>query len=441
MKETEVRLVRKRKQLSRKKNVAAYARVSTTKDAMLHSLSAQVSYYSELIQSTPGWLYVGAYVDEGITGTKGDRPNFNRLLNDAREGKIDLIITKSISRFARNTITLLETIRELKQLNVDVYFEEQNINSISADGELILTFLASYAQEESKSASENIKWSIRNGFKKGIAWNTNVLGYQFNKGKPTIIEDEAKVVKYIFQEYLSGKGTIAIAKELNEKGYLTKLNRQWRHGGVAYVLRNYLYTGNMLLQSTFKDSFITKRKVINHGELPRYHAENTHEAIISLDTFMEVQNVIKERQNARKPQPKSNKPTIYRDLLICEHCGKKYRRKVTGDKSYWMCATYNMLGREACPSKQIPEPILSEIITKVLDIKDLTNANIKEQINHIMLNNNQELKIQFKDGRISLLNWHHKSRKHSWTPEMKEAARRKAKEVVNEKNNGNSVNN
>ncbi|HZJ89385.1 MAG TPA: recombinase family protein, partial [Bacilli bacterium] len=261
-----VKLVRKKRVLSRKKNVAAYARVSTSKDTMLHSLSAQVSYYSDLIQRTPGWLYVGVYVDEGITGTKALRPNFTRLINDARAGKIDLIITKSISRFARNTVVLLETVRELKSMNVEVFFEEQNLYSLSEEGELILSFLASYAQEEARSVSENLKWSIRNGFKKGKAWNTYVFGYEFKDGTFYVNKPEADIVKEIYRQYLNGKGTPAIAKYLNEKGIRTKLNNEWRHGGVAYVLRNYLYTGNMLLQSTFKDSFITKRKTKNNGE-------------------------------------------------------------------------------------------------------------------------------------------------------------------------------
>ena len=151
--------------------VAAYARVSSGKDAMLHSLSAQVSYYSDLIQKHPGWQYCGVYADEALTGTKDTRENFQRLLNDCRAGKIDLIITKSISRFARNTVTLLETVRELKLLGINVYFEEQNIYALSADGELMMTILASYAQEESRSASENQKWRIRSNFQNGLPWN------------------------------------------------------------------------------------------------------------------------------------------------------------------------------------------------------------------------------------------------------------------------------
>ena len=174
--------------------VAAYARVSSGKDAMLHSLSAQVSYYSELIQNHSGWQYVGVYADEALTGTKDNRENFQRLLADCRDGKVDLVITKSISRFARNTVTLLQTVRELKNMGVDVFFEEQNIHSLSADGELMLTILASYAQEESLSASENQKWRIRRNFENGMPWNGTMLGYRYEDGTLVVEPTEAEIV-------------------------------------------------------------------------------------------------------------------------------------------------------------------------------------------------------------------------------------------------------
>ena len=173
------------------KRVAAYARVSSGKDAMLHSLSAQVSYYNDLIQNHSGWQYAGVYADEALTGTKENRENFQRLLADCRSGKVDMVITKSISRFARNTVTLLETVRELKTMGVDVFFEEQNIHSLSADGELILTILASYAQEESLSASENQKWRVRQNFMNGKPWRGFMLGYRYDGEKYVIIPDEA----------------------------------------------------------------------------------------------------------------------------------------------------------------------------------------------------------------------------------------------------------
>lgn len=188
--------------------VAAYARVSSGKDAMLHSLSAQVSYYSQMIQDNPEWLYCGVYADEALTGTKSNRAEFQKLLTECRNGKIDLVITKSISRFARNTVTLLETVRELKDIGVDVFFEEQNIHTISSDGELMLTILSSYAQEESLSASENKKWQIRKDFEQGKIGSITMLGYRRNADGVLEIEpNEAEIVRMIFADYLSGMGS------------------------------------------------------------------------------------------------------------------------------------------------------------------------------------------------------------------------------------------
>ena len=199
-------------ELPRDKNVAAYCRVSSGKDAMLHSLEAQVSYYSSLIQNHSGWEYAGVYADEARTGTKDTRENFVRLLADCRAGRIDMVLTKSISRFARNTVTLLETVRELKQIGVDVYFEEQNIHSLSTDGELMLTVLASYAQEESRSASENQKWRIKKNFEEGKPWSSTLLGYRNVDGRFEIVPEEAETVRLIYRLIMQGQTPYAIAK-------------------------------------------------------------------------------------------------------------------------------------------------------------------------------------------------------------------------------------
>lgn len=201
-----ITIVSKPPKLEKKKRVAAYARVSNGKDAMLHSLSAQVSYYSNLIQNHGDWLYAGVYSDEAKTGTKDSRAGFQSLISDCRAGKIDMVITKSISRFARNTVTLLQTVREFKAMEVDIYFEEQNIHTMSGDGELMMTILASYAQEESRSASENQKWRIKRNFEAGIPWDGTLLGYRLENGHYVIVPKEAELVRRIYNEYLSGKG-------------------------------------------------------------------------------------------------------------------------------------------------------------------------------------------------------------------------------------------
>ena len=242
--------------LQRKKQVAAYTRVSSGKDAMLHSLSAQVSYYNDLIQKEDGWEFVGVYSDEAITGTKEGRADFQRMLADCRNGKIDMIITKSISRFARNTVTLLETVRMLKALGVDVFFEEQNIHTMSADGELMLTILASYAQEESRSASENQKWRIKKNFESGMPWCGRMLGYRIKDGQYYIIEDEAEVVRRIYRDYLAGAGPMAGGEPLKNAPMenLANIAFSLRTGERDYgFARNYMtYTAAMTIDSLRK---------------------------------------------------------------------------------------------------------------------------------------------------------------------------------------------
>jgi len=408
------------------KRAAAYARVSSGKDAMLHSLSAQVSYYSSLIQNHPGWLYCGVYADEALTGTKENRTEFQRLLAECRAGSIDPIITKSISRFARNTVVLLQTVRELKSLGVDVYFEEQNIHSMSADGELMLTILASYAQEESLSASENQKWRIRKSFEKGVPVDGTILGYKLVDGTYIIKPDEAEVVRMIFVDYLSGMGKEAIMKKLNAAGITTRNGHSWSASCVHQVLHNYTYTGNLLLQKTYRENHITKRTLPNKGELPKYHAENTHEAIVSMEIFLAVQEESERRSKRHaKPMPATEYP--FTSLIVCAHCGKHYRRKVTHGGPVWICPTYNVYGKTACPSKQIPEGTLEKAAAEVLGLDAFDAKALHDKITAIRAEGNNTLVFLFKDGTQTVKRWADRSRAESWTPEMKAAAREFAK--------------
>ena len=396
--------------------VAAYARVSSGKDAMLHSLSAQISYYSDLIQRHPGWQYAGVYADEAKTGTRDSREKFQELLEDCRAGKVNMVITKSISRFARNTVTLLSTIRELKAIGVDIYFEEQNIHTLSADGELVISVLASYSQEESRSASENQKWRIRKNFEEGKPWDGTLLGYRYADGAYVIEPAESEIVRRIFREYLSGKGIVAIANGLNADGVKTRMGNEWRKGGVSKVLRNYTYTGNLLLQKTYRENHLTKKTLVNDGRLPKYHAVGTHEAIISEEEFNAVQAEM-ERRAAKHAPPEKNYTNRYpfTGLIVCGGCGAHYRRKVTHTGPVWICPTYNQRGKAACPSKAIPEPVL-ESLTADTALDDLTA---------IRAENGNRLVFCFKDGSESLKRWQDRSRAESWTDEMKETARQK----------------
>lgn len=405
--------------------VAAYVRVSTSKDAMLHSLASQVSYYQTYIQAHDNYKFAGIFSDEGISGTKAHRPGFDEMIAKAKAGNINLIITKSISRFARNTVTLLETIRDLKAYGVDVYFEEQNIHTLSAEGELMITILASYAQEESRSASENLKWRIRKNFEEGKAWNTSVLGYKLDKGVFHIIPEEAVIVKRIYDMFLKGNGTPAIAKELNKEGFVSKRGHPFNTSSIKLILTNYLYTGNLLLQRFYKNNHIDKKKMINKGELPKYHALDTHEAIIPLGTFLHVQQLMEAKRDFTNRVSPHNKSALT-GKLVCANCGTHYRRKVSRDKAYWICGTYSMKGKEYCASKQIPEEILLSKIAEALRMNYFDEEVFSKKIEHIEVRNNNELGFYFLDNRVKTLTWQDKSRSLSWTAEMKEKARRKA---------------
>jgi site-specific DNA recombinase len=423
-----ITVVPKPTKLEQKKKVAAYARVSSGKDAMLHSLSAQVSYYSNLIQNHDDWLYVGVYADEAKTGTKDSRDDFQRLIADCRVGKVDMVLTKSISRFARNTVTLLQTVREFKALGVDIYFEEQNIHTMSGDGELMMTILASYAQEESRSASENQKWRIRKNFEEGMPWNGTMLGYSYEKGKYIVVPDEAALVKLIFEYYLDGLGYNAVAKRLNAEGYKTRNGKPWYHSTIMKILRNYTYTGNLLLQKTYRENHITKKTLVNRGELPMYHAENTHEAIISQETFDAVQSEIARRANRFKKSNMHKATYPFSGKLICSVCGKNYRRKVTHTGPVWICSTYNALGKAACASKQIPEDLLMNITAEALGIDNFNERTFADNMACIRVCTGNTLIYQFKDGSNVTMQWRDRSRRQSWTDEMKAAARQKALE-------------
>lgn len=404
--------------------VAAYARVSSGKDTMLQSLSAQISYYSDLIQKHPGWQYCGVYADEAMTGTKDDRENFQRLLDDCRSGKIDMVITKSISRFARNTVTLLETVRELKLLGINVYFEEQNIYTLSSDGELMMTILASYAQEESRSVSENQKWRIRANFQEGLPWNGTLLGYRIENGVYTPQTEEAELVKKIFSLYRNGWGAHRIAGLLNAEGYRTRKGNEWRQNTVQKVINNYSYTGNLLLQTTFREDHLTKKGRVNEGQLPMYHAENSHQAIIPMEEFHEAQKIRESRALTYRHDADRSIMYAFRSKLRCTGCGANYRRKIARKGPIWICGTYNHKGKAFCPtSKAVPEETLMSISAEILGISSFDEAIFLDRIERIDVYSQNQLSFVFKDGVAVPTTWKDKSRAESWTDEKREAAR------------------
>ena len=289
-----------------RKKVAAYARVSRDTERLMHSVSAQVSYYSALIQKNPEWEYAGVYADMGISGTDtSKRGEFLRMLVDCEEGKIDIILTKSISRFARNTVDLLETVRHLKDLGIEVRFEKEHIHSLSEDGELMLTLLASFAQEESRSISENVKWGVRKRFQTGEIGTANkhILGYRYDDElrKYVIIPEEAESVRWMFQMYIDGVSLREIAGSMNRAGIRTTLGNDFQEASVRQLIFNEVYAGDIRRQKCYMADPITKTKVKNCGELPQYYMADCHEAIIDRETYVKVQAEMKRRAGLVNP--------------------------------------------------------------------------------------------------------------------------------------------
>ena len=432
------------------KRVAAYARVSTGKDTMLHSLAMQVSYYSELIQRNPEWEYAGVYADEGLTGTKENRPEFQRMLQDCRDGKIDMILVKSISRFARNTVTLLETVRMLKEIGISVYFEEQKIDTLSGDGELMLSILASFFQEESRNVSENCKWRVRKKFEQGEPTGFRMYGYDVRNGAFTIIPEEAEVVRRIFRMYLDGMGSVRIMKTLIADGIPAPEGGLWNPSVIMMMLRNEKYAGDLLLQKFFTNNHIEKKQCFNRGELPQYFVEGDHEPIIDRETFDAVQAEIARRRamyivNGGKkaaddaddylPELEEKKLS---DLPLGKHihcgiCGKKYHHKIKRMGTpyaapIWICGTFSFRGKAYCASKQIPEKILIDLIAGVLEIdSSLTDTEALDRIHHIEMHPDNRVQFVFQDGHAEDHFWKDHSRKDSWDAEKRKKAAEKTK--------------
>lgn len=406
--------------------VCAYARVSTGKDAMLHSLSAQVSYYSKLIQNHSGWLYCGVYSDEAMTGTKSQRDNFQRMIEDCRQGKIDLIITKSISRFARNTVTLLQTVRELKSLGIDVYFEEQHIHTMSSDGELMMTILASYAQEESLSASENQKWRVRKAFENGELINLRFLfGYDITADGIKVNEKEAAVVREIFVRFNSGESMGSICRDLDARGYKGALGGTWCPEQLRHTLSNEKYLGNALLQKRYRNNHIDKKLVPNKGELPMYYAEGTHEPIIDPATFEQAQERLRKlaQQAAKRKRPTRS---VFTGLIRCGGCGNTYKRITYRGKHFWNCTTFQTKGKAECTAKRIPEETLEALTCEVLGADSIDPKAVKGRITTIRVEKNNVVVFCLEDGSEIVKRWKDRSRAESWTPEMREQARQRA---------------
>ncbi len=328
----------------KKKRVAAYCRVSTDSDKQLLSLETQKSHYEETIGANPEWEFAGLYYDEGISGTRKEtRPALMRMITDCENGKIDYIVTKSLSRFARNTTDCLELVRKLIGLGIPVYFEKENLDTGSMESELLLSIMSSLAESESVSISENSKWSVRHRFENGtFKIGYAPFGYDVKDGVFSINETEAETVRFIYAEALSGKSSGIIARDLNERCVPARKGAHWTPTAIRNVLTNEKYVGDCLFQKTYSD-FTFKRRT-NYGEMDQFYMENHHEAIVSREDFETVGQLIRQRakeKNIQKRAEKYQNRYAFSSRIICGECGSVFRRRIniTGKIRYpaWVC--------------------------------------------------------------------------------------------------------
>ena len=348
--------------------VAAYTRVSMICDKLENSLANQISYYNDLIQKNKNWKLVKIYSDNGISGTATKkRAGFNEMMKDALDGKIDLILTKSITRFARNTVDLLKSTRKLKEYNVEVKFEKENISNMDMSGELLLTILASFAQAEAQSISDNVKWGIRKRFEIGIIKDKDLYGYD-RKGTEYIInEKEAKLVREIFDRLIKGESYTAIFKDLNKRNIKTKYNNEFNIDLVKFILKQEKYTGDTLCQKRFVYDTLSHKVKHNEGELPQYLVEGTHPVIIDKKTFEKAQEVIVKRlEDGQKAYEQGNWMTGF---VKCPVCGRSMIKnnghflRCIGNIKYHTCDN-----RQTLDFKELEDFIKGKNVNKIKHI-------------------------------------------------------------------------
>lgn len=403
----------------RKLRVAAYCRVSTDSEEQASSYETQISHYTDYITKNPSWTLAGIFADEGISGTNTKlRVEFNRMIDECMAGNIDMIISKSISRFARNTLDCLKYIRLLKEKNIPVYFEKEAINTMDSKGEVLLTIMASLAQQESQSLSMNFKLGLQHRYQKGqVQINHNrFLGYTKDAdGNLVIIPEQAEVVKRIYREYLEGASITKIAKGLEADGILTGAGKtKWHASTVNKILRNEKYMGDALLQKTYTIDFLTKKRIKNNGAVPQYYVEGNHPAIIPKDIFLLVQDELARRCSLNKGN--DGKRRCYSSshclaqIVICGECGEFFRRvhwNNNGCKSIvWHCCSRLDNTGHICHARTVNEELLKEItieaINRVLYDKDSFLQTLQSNIASVVLKS-EKLSLETIDQRLDEL--------------------------------------
>ncbi len=412
------------RQTSKLLKVAAYCRVSTDDKEQKTSYEAQIQYYTNKINKNPDWQMAGIFADEGITGIQAKkRPEFLKMIRLCRQRKIDIILTKSLSRFARNTVDSLKYIRELKELGIAVISEKENINTLTAESEMLITIMSCFAQAESESISKNVSWGVRQSFKNGnvpIKYKT-LLGYKKGAdGLPEIVPEEAEIVRLIYRSYLDGMSLKQIADTLNSRGLRTKhKNAAWQIEIVKSILVNEKYSGDALLQKTYVTDCITKKTRKNNGELPMYLVKNHHEPIISRADFNRVQEEMARRSAKRviadkltkTEQGKYSAKYALSELLICGECGEHYRRVTWTAKGFkeikWRCVSRIQYGKKKCHSSPtVDEQALHRAIVSAVNefctVKDDVAKALRESITEV-LDPTQNGSVQAAQQRIDEL--------------------------------------
>ena len=392
--------------LTPKKKVAAYARVSVESDRLNHSLSAQVSYYSKLIQNNPAWIYAGVYADSGISGGGiSRRAEFKRMVEDCDAGCIDIVLCKSISRFARNTVDLLETVRHLKSLGIDVWFEKENIQSLSADGELMLGILAGFAEEESRSQSDNAKWSIQKKFERGEQWHAAAYGYRWDGKSFVICEEEAEAIRVIYDNFLKGIPLSQTSRWLQKHGHASSVPF------IRYALRNMVYAGDVLLQRYITENPRTHKIIENKGQLPRYYITDNHPAIIDRKTFEKVQAKIRDSYDFNPAAHRIVKPSCFSAKIICGKCGAHFVKGATrtnghdGLQEHWYC--YDKIRKRTCDARNIRGYRLREASCEVLGLTEFDETVFARTVEKILTTDTDVLEFHFYDGTVKTARIHY----------------------------------
>lgn len=392
--------------LTPKKKVAAYARVSVESDRLNHSLSAQVSYYSKLIQNNPEWIYAGVYADSGISGGGiRRRAEFKRMVEDCDAGKIDIVLCKSISRFARNTVDLLETVRHLKSIGIDVWFEKENIQSLSADGELMLGILAGFAEEESRSQSDNAKWSIQKKFERGEQWHAAAYGYRWDGKSFIICEEEAEAIRVIYDNFLKDIPLSQTSRWLQKHGHASSVPF------IRYALRNMVYAGDVLLQRYITENPRTHRIIENKGQLPRYYITDNHPAIIDRVTFEKVQKKIQASYDFNPAAHRIVKPSCFSAKIICGKCGAHFVKGATrtnghdGLQEHWYC--YDKIRKRTCDARNIRGYRLREASCEVLGLTEFDENVFAKTVEKIRTTDTDVLEFHFYDSTVKTARIHY----------------------------------